>query len=393
MDIHQLNLLGANRTKKEYKKKISKILFFFLKGHYATFLDYTNNLFFNLKREMQEIQDIKDTQNANKMQEIQDIQDIKNAQNASKMQEIQDFQDANKKETLAIASRLKTIESRLHENTKTLKTSGLESTVTNKVKDTEKTRNRGLNAEIPNTQLSFFSGNYGNFILRRGEPVGDHIASNKFWDHHLKNIIEKYSNKDKIAIDIGAFIGFHTCFMAKYFANVVALEPQAPIFKILQANTLINNLDNITLHNKCAYSSNCSMQIAKDNKQEISIPKINQQKVNYSELFNTAALNFERTKPAPHTTEAITLDSLNLENVAFIKVDAQGSDLQVLIGAKETISRCRPVIAFEYEKELTLTHGNSLKDYEEFIKEIDYNLTELENKENKQIDYLATPLN
>jgi hypothetical protein len=42
-----------------------------------------------------------------------------------------------------------------------------------------------------------------------------------------------------------------------------------------------------------------------------------------------------------------TLDSLGLDTLALLKVDAEGMDWAVLDGARETIARCRPAIYVE----------------------------------------------
>ena len=43
----------------------------------------------------------------------------------------------------------------------------------------------------------------------------------------------------------------------------------------------------------------------------------------------------------------ITLDSLRLNNVSFIKADLQGAETLFLWGARETIKRCKPALRFE----------------------------------------------
>lgn len=42
-----------------------------------------------------------------------------------------------------------------------------------------------------------------------------------------------------------------------------------------------------------------------------------------------------------------TLDSFNLQDVDFIKIDTEGFELYVINGAEETIKRCRPVMVVE----------------------------------------------
>ena len=43
----------------------------------------------------------------------------------------------------------------------------------------------------------------------------------------------------------------------------------------------------------------------------------------------------------------VSIDSLNLKRVDLIKIDVEGMEMEVLQGAAETISRCKPVLLIE----------------------------------------------
>jgi len=51
-----------------------------------------------------------------------------------------------------------------------------------------------------------------------------------------------------------------------------------------------------------------------------------------------------------HRVPVITLDSLNLTHVTAIKLDAEGAEQEVLEGARQTLTRSRPVLSVEIEE-------------------------------------------
>jgi hypothetical protein len=51
----------------------------------------------------------------------------------------------------------------------------------------------------------------------------------------------------------------------------------------------------------------------------------------------------------------ITIDSLDLNNVDYMKIDVEGAESLVLLGAEKTIKKFKPVICFEDLKQLTIS--------------------------------------
>ena len=68
-------------------------------------------------------------------------------------------------------------------------------------------------------------------------------------------------------------------------------------------------------------------------------------------------------------TEIRTLDSFNLKQVDYIKVDAEGYEYNIVQGAKETIQRCRPFVHLEM-KSKRMRH--SADDYTKLLSKVNY---------------------
>lgn len=235
-------------------------------------------------------------------------------------------------------------------------------------------------------------GPFGRFLVRHPDVVGDAIIRGEFWDPHLKDAIEANARQDQVAIDAGAYIGFHSVFLSRHFGRVYAFEPQRHAYHLLCANIELNGCNNIEAAELGLYSRPCWLRLAPDELQEIPIPRA-AEGIDYARLGNAAALSFVASEEGTgDAVRAVSIDSLRLDNVGFIKVDTQGADLRVLQGAEETIRRCRPIIAFEFERGLSATHETRWPDVEAFFADLGYTLAVARRTEgDKQTDYLATP--
>jgi FkbM family methyltransferase len=245
---------------------------------------------------------------------------------------------------------------------------------------------------VRGTSLVLHDGPYGRFLLRQPDLISDHILGGGFWDAHLKPVIERAAAADRTAIDAGAYLGFHSVYIARYFRTVHAFEPQPEIYRMLCANLLLNGCHNVIAANAALYDGAGHMRLADRAEQEIPVPG-HDGEVDYDRIGNAAALTFQPAEAGiPMAVPARTVDQLGLADLAFMKVDAQGSDLHVLRGARATIQRCRPAITAEYERELARIHGDTLDDYHRFFDELGYAVEVLDNRgDGKQIDLLATP--
>lgn len=169
----------------------------------------------------------------------------------------------------------------------------------------------------------------------------------------IDNELKEYILNSKNILDIGAHVGYHSIAYAKMNSNVsiLSFEPQIEIYKLLQQNIKQNDYESrIQTLNCCV--GHAEMEITLSDYIEdgltTDIP------VNYEsdDIYNFGGLNVGKGSTV---VKMITIDSLNLKNVDYMKIDVEGAESLVLLGAEQTIKKFKPVICFEDLKQLTIS--------------------------------------
>jgi FkbM family methyltransferase len=144
-----------------------------------------------------------------------------------------------------------------------------------------------------------------------------------------------------IALDCGANIGIYSMEWARAmegWGSVLAFEPQERVFYALAGNLALNNLFNVRALNQ-AVGATCGV---------VDMPAPDYCAPNH---FGTVSLKagVGACQGAPKIpVEVISIDTLNLPRVDFIKLDIEGMELEALEGARNTIERSRPFILCEW---------------------------------------------
>jgi len=166
------------------------------------------------------------------------------------------------------------------------------------------------------------------------------LESRQVYEYHIINAIKTNIEKSNYIVDAGANIGCHaiTYTHLNKNAHVWAFEPQKNIFEILQRNVKRNNVsDRITLFNKGLGHTNMSVALAPLESVRDDDPG--------QGGWNKMGLGIGT---GGETIELITIDSLNLPGLDFMKIDVEGAEGLVIQGAAETIKKYKPIIFFEH---------------------------------------------
>ena len=166
-------------------------------------------------------------------------------------------------------------------------------------------------------------------------------------DTILKYVKENRPNL-KNCIDVGSHVGFWSKDFTKLFTHTFAFDPIPQVRECY--------IKNITNSNYTLYPYG----LGKENK-KISVlysPK---------ETGNTHASDRGNLE-----IEVKTIDGFNLPNIDYIKIDAEGYEIEVVEGAKELIERCKPFIHIEAKKKVMVKQNITMNAIEELFKRINY---------------------
>ena len=150
-------------------------------------------------------------------------------------------------------------------------------------------------------------------------------------------------NKGDVVVDAGANIGtFSVPFAQKIgpTGQLYSFEPQRLVCMALTTNLFINSVGEWSNPIPAALGDECGI---------VKVHRINPRELNN---IGGARVNDGENKSRLSTlgfddVDMVTLDSLNLQKLDFMKVDTEGMDWRVILGGFKTIERCKPSILCE----------------------------------------------
>ncbi|MBI2037822.1 MAG: FkbM family methyltransferase [Candidatus Magasanikbacteria bacterium] len=177
-----------------------------------------------------------------------------------------------------------------------------------------------------------------NIILEADfEEKDSFLSIFRILDEYAKAVLINQYNlsqdniRDKVVIDGGSNLGEFAIFCARLgAAKVYAFEPITSTFEILKKQIKLNNLEGKVIPVNKALG---------DKNEQVSI--------NFSEAGDSSATICATTNATnSQLVEVIKLDDfVGEEKVGFIKLDVEGYEENVLLGAKKVIIRDKPVLA------------------------------------------------
>lgn len=189
---------------------------------------------------------------------------------------------------------------------------------------------------------SFLLGFFHSYSLIKSDS-GCTTGNEKFLEAYMM------PEKGKCFVDVGAYRGMWSLFVAKSGVEVHAFEPSPIPYAVLAEK--VKKYPNLHTY-QCALGD-------KDSTVKLSLPPFS-----YIGLITE-----KRGIPEKNTVDVVmrTLDELEIEEVGVIKIDTEGYEVPILIGAKDTILKNRPRLIIEVHRGT----GDALPDFSEELHRIE----------------------
>jgi FkbM family methyltransferase len=171
------------------------------------------------------------------------------------------------------------------------------------------------------------------------ELVSMYIFKYGFYEEGLTRIFLESIRPNMILLDIGAHFGYYSllgAFLVGDQGKVHAFEPTLTSFNILKENTLgrknirINNIGVSNINKKIDFYDYGTMYSA------------------FNSLYNPRI--DKKVKSVKYVIDCVSIDSyVESENIIpnFIKIDAESSEYDIILGMEKTIRSCKPMITIE----------------------------------------------
>lgn len=233
---------------------------------------------------------------------------------------------------------------------------------------------------------SRFLGHYGQRILHRriwtiedGEGAGINICFPQNLDYILgsserpvQEVVARQVHPGDVFYDIGANVGFFSLIAAKRVKSrgfVYSFEPVTENIKSIWQNISVNKLENIRPFEVAVGRTSGS--------QELLLTKWD----------GGASLSTSVIKPSEtiskRNVRVVALDDFirqeKLRAPTFVKIDVEGSELNVLQGMSRTIAEAKPVLLFEVDDGNRDNFYRRWSELDQYVTKFGYTIVHLEN--------------
>jgi len=202
------------------------------------------------------------------------------------------------------------------------------------------------------------------------------VLANGFWEPLVVSALSAMVGPGDVCVDVGANAGYISVVMARLVGStgrVLSFEPNEEVVRKFRRNVALNQeiRPSVELHAVGLGKNVSRMFVAPDTGVGIG----------------SAGLADSASEGTTNAVQVLTLDSFNLSRLDCMKVDVEGMELDVLMGADRTIKRFLPNIVFET---FTMLSPDKHKPIEDYLRSLGYRIYCI-NARSGQFDEISYP--
>jgi len=198
-------------------------------------------------------------------------------------------------------------------------------------------------------------GKYLMWVDAYDRGLSPHLMLRGYWEMWITTAIARYTKPNSTVIDVGANVGYYTMLLADAVGphgRVVAFEPNPRISQMLKMSVSINGYSSRVDVREEAVSAppgdGLAFAISKYEPKNSALVRNHSERSSFIAQYGDD-VEFIRAN-------LLSLDSLDLNNVGIVKIDAEGAEIDIWHGLQRTIDN-NPDICIVLEV-------NSCRDYD-----------------------------
>lgn len=189
------------------------------------------------------------------------------------------------------------------------------------------------------------------FFVEGRSNIDRHILSDGYFEkgilEALRDVIDLTGHR-ALLLDVGANIGNHTVALAEKFNRVDSVEPHPVLFHILTANVMKNRLNNVTLHNFGLACEDTEAILANPSASH-GAAMVKDRSMLSQGRAGLASTNFGDEYPIMLKSAETFFASFGPAlNRAFVKIDVEGMEQEIVAAMIPTLREYKPIVGFEW---------------------------------------------
>ena len=179
-------------------------------------------------------------------------------------------------------------------------------------------------------------GKYLMWVDAHDHGLSPHLLMQGYWEMWITQALARLTTPGTTVIDVGANVGYCTLLLADAVGpsgRVISFEPNPRIAAMLRMSVSINGLaSRVSVRNEAVSSVDAGrlqFAIPTHEPKNAALVRDDAHRQAFAQIFG-AALEFI-------DVPLLSLDSLGLENVGVVKIDAEGAEGEIWHGMQQTI--------------------------------------------------------